>query len=619
MVDQIKNNERVAADDVPTIGELRTLPLSRIKVVDGFNPRTDVERAQIDQLARSIAERGMLQPLLVQPAGDDGEYPLTDGNRRVLAAAQAGLMEIPALIREADERTGGLDDALIANLGAIRLNPLEEALGFRRLRDARLTAREIAHRVPGMSERLVRERLRILDLPAELWPKVADKTIPLGAVEALASLAAIHPGLPSVAVSRVLDGRAKQWDEPTTWDDVVTDAINVVVGRYERQIDDLPADVYVAGHGYPVERFALDEKATKYLEELCGFLPGVEPEDFTVRFDRLEDARALGAAHTSTSGYETLIVGQDVADQLAGDYIAACLKAQRANARHTETPAGQQEGSSSVEALDPAEAEAARKRAARRERADAKAAQEAVAAQNEELGLAVVKHLSKIKVDARVLKVLTCADVSAQLGKIAMRGARYGFPGWVEQTPRKRGGVKRTYLSAGDAETKALEYLTGARTATEICGRTLALVAMARHADETAVAQSQRSFFDMRFAGYMRGLPWAQDAAELLDEILIEKLPEPVAEPIRAARDQRAAERANEERRERERDAMIAEFVDRAPTLTCDERHGEIQRLRREYGFSALPHELGTRLMQLPEPAAPAPAEQPSAPEQPEG
>jgi ParB/RepB/Spo0J family partition protein len=591
--------------EAPAVGELRTLPLSSIKVVDGFNPRTDVERAQIDQLARSIAERGMLQPVLVQPAGDDGEYPLTDGNRRVLAAAQAGLMEIPALIRETDERTGGFDDALIANLGAIRLNPLEEALGFRRLRDARLTPREIAHRVPGMSERLVSERLRILELPAELWPKVADKTIPLGAVEALASLAVIHPGLPSVAVTRVLDGRAEQWDEPTSWEDVVTDAISAVVGRYDRQIDDLPNDVYVGGHSYTAERFGLGEKATKDLEKLCEFLPGVAPGDFTVRFDRLDEAQALGVAHTSASGYETLIVGQDVANQLAGDYIAACLKVQRANARQTAAPAAQRSGSTSdepAEPVDPAEAEAARKEAARRERAEAKAAQEAAAARNEELGLALVKHLSKIKVDARVLKVLTCADVSAQLAKIAMRGARYGFPGWVEQTERKSGGVKRSYLSAGAAEAKALEYLAGARAVTEIAGRTLALIAMARYADEKAVAQSQRSFFDMRFAGYMRGLPWAEEVADVLDEILIEKLPEPIAEPVRIARDKRAAQRAEEKRRERERDAVVAEFVDRAPTLTCDERRAEIQRLRREYGFSALPHEVGARLMELPEP-----------------
>jgi ParB/RepB/Spo0J family partition protein len=617
MVDQVKSDEPVGSGAGPDIGELRTLPLSRIKVVDGFNPRTDVERAQIDQLARSIRERGMLQPVLVQPADEDGEHPLTDGNRRILAAAQAGLMEVPALIRETDERTGGLDDALIANLGAIRLNPLEEALGFRRLRDARLTPREIAQRVPGMSERLVRERLRILDLPAELWRKVADKTIPLGAVEALASLAAIHPGLPGVAVGRVLDGPVEQWGAPTTWEDVVTDAISLVVGRYERQVDDLPSDVYVGGHSYPVERFALDEKATKNLERLCELLPGVTPEDFTVRFDHVDEARALGAAHTSASGYETLIVGQDVANQLAGDYIAACLKVQRANARQTR-PADPSEGEP-TDPTDPAEAEAARKEAARRERAEAKAAQEAAAVRNEELGLALVKHLSKAKVDARVVKILTCADVSAQLPKIAMRGARYGFPGWVEQEERKSGGVKRTYLSHGAAEAKALEYLAGARSAPEIAGRTLALIAMARHADEKAVPQSQRTFFDMRFAGYMRGLPWGEEAGELLDEILIEQLPEPVAEPIRVARDERAAQRAETARRERERDAVVGEFVERAPTMTCDERHAEIQRLRREYGFSALPHEVGARLMELPEPGASADEQSQHDDEQPDG
>ena len=604
MVDQIKTGDDVV-DEISPFGELRMLPLSRIKVVDGFNPRTDVGRAQIDQLARSLTERGMLQPVLVQPPDEDGEYPLTDGNRRILAAAQAGIMEVPAYVRTTDERTGGLDDALIANLGSIRLNPLEEALGFRRLRDARLTPREIAHRVPGVSERVVRERLRILDLPAELWPKVADGTIPLGAVDALADLAAIHAGLPAVAAKRVLDGPTHEWDESTTWADLAADPLGVVIGGYDEQLDDLPSDVYVTGHSYPIERFTLGEKAEKNLAKLCEFLPGIEPSGFVVRFDRteVEQATTLGAAHASTSGYEHLIVGQDVADQLAGDYIAACLKVQRENARRTQTGGSSDEATGEPGAAEEPIDEEQQRETARQQRAEEKAAREAAAARNEELGLALVKHLSKVKVDDRVLKVLLASDLGSQLGKIAARGARYGFPGWVAQTERKGGGVKREYLSPSEAEAKANEYLAGAKTTTEIAGRTLALIAMARHADESAVAQSQRSFFGLRSStDGGKGLPWSKDAVDLLDELLIEKLPAPVTEPIRAARDERAAQRAEEERRERERDGVVAAFVEQAPTMTRDARQDEIQRLRREYGYTAISHEVGTQLMELPEP-----------------
>jgi len=610
MVDQVKTDEPVVDDAVSPFGELRMLPLSRIKVVDGFNPRTDVERAQIDQLARSLGERGMLQPVLVQPPDENGDYALTDGNRRVLAAAQAGIMELPAYVRTTDERTGGLDDALIANLASIRLNSLEEALGFRRLRDARLTAREIAHRVPGMSERLVRERLRILELPEELWPKVADATIPLGAVDALANLAAVHAGLPAVAVKRVLDGPAQQWDAATTWADVAADPVGVVIGGYDEQLADLPDDVYVAGQGYPVERFGLDDEAQKNLDRLCEFLPGIEPAEFVLRFDSaaVEQATALGAAHSSHNGYEHLIVGQDVADQLASDYIAACLKTQRENARRVEAsrPAADQGGTGAAhEPLD----EEAQREAARQQRAEEKAAREAAAVRNEELGLALVKHLSKVKVDDRVLQVLLAADVGSQLGKIATRGARYGFPGWVTHTERKSGAVKRDYLSPTEAEAKAHEYLAGAKTTTEIAGRTLALIAMACHADESAVAQSQRSFFGLRFTTYGgKGLPWGAEVVELLDELLIDKLPAAIAEPIRVARDERIAAREEEQRRQRERDSVIAAFVEQAPTMSRDERQSEIERLRGEYGYAALPHAVGEQLMQLPDPQPPAAA-----------
>ena len=605
MVDHVKTDEPVTGTDVSPFGELRMLPLSRIKVVDGFNPRTDVERAQIDQLARSLTERGMLQPVLVQPPDEDGDYPLTDGNRRILAAAQAGIMEVPAYVRTADHRTGGLDDALIANLGSIRLNPLEEALGFRRLRDARLTAREIAHRVPGVSERTVRDRLRILDLPEQLWPQVADKTIPLGATEALAQLAAINPDLAVVGTKRILDGPQHEWDAPTAWDELAVDPVGVVIGGYDEQVDDLPSDIYVAGHSYPVARFTLDEKAEKNLAKLCEFLPGVEPAEFTVRFDSpaVEQASSLGAVHTSHNGYEHLIVGQEVADQLATDYIAACLKVQRENARRAQSSERGTSGDDDSTATEQPVDEEAQRAAARQQRAEEKAAREAAAMRNEELGLALVKHLSKVKVDDRVLKVLTAADVSSQLGKIAARGARYGFPGWVTQTDRKSGGVKREYLSPGEAEAKATEYLAGAKTTTEIAGRTLALVAMARHADETAVAQSQRSFFGLRFTTYGgKGLPWSGDAADLLDDLLIEKLPPAIAEPIKVARDERAAQRAEQERRERERESVVAAFVERTPTMARDARQEEIQRLRREYGYTAIPHEVGAQLMELPEP-----------------
>ena len=90
---------------------------------------------------------------------------------------------------------------------------------------------------------------------------------------------------------------------------------------------------------YPVERFALDEKANKDLAALCRLLE-VDADQVTIRFGReaVEEATKLGAAHASASGFQSLIVGDDVAAQLAGDYLKAQLKAQRAQRRREREP-----------------------------------------------------------------------------------------------------------------------------------------------------------------------------------------------------------------------------------------------------------------------------------------
>lgn len=117
-----------------------------------------LDGAELQPLARSIKALGILQPVLVRPAGEDGDFPLTAGERRTRAAAMIGLMEIPALVRVPDERTDGLDDAIAENLGSVPLNPVPLAHSLQRLRDRRLTPREIATRIANLSERPVRER-----------------------------------------------------------------------------------------------------------------------------------------------------------------------------------------------------------------------------------------------------------------------------------------------------------------------------------------------------------------------------------------------------------------------------------------------------------------------------
>ena len=122
---------------------------------------------------------GVLQPVLVQPAEDEGEFELVDGERRYRAAFKVGLTEIPALVREREVDTGGLIGALTANFHRAAHTPVEEAHAFARLLEAGLTRKGVSERLQ-VSRELVRERLEILELPEELHAQVRRRHDPAG-------------------------------------------------------------------------------------------------------------------------------------------------------------------------------------------------------------------------------------------------------------------------------------------------------------------------------------------------------------------------------------------------------------------------------------------------------
>ena len=206
--------------------------------------------------------------------------------------------------------------------------------------------------------------------------------------------------------------------------------------------------------------------------------------------------------------------------------------------------------------------------AARAERAAAAAHREQCAVFNEQLGVAIVNSLSRVKVDERTVKILTAINVAADLDRIAMRGARYGFPGWVTIEETKR-GTKRRYLEhRHEAEAKAVEYLAGAKTAGEVAGRTIALVMMAVYAQEDAVANSNRAFHTVT---PLRVLPWAADVAELIDDLAGEKLPAALMDPVLEERRARHAERHAAAARKAAALERIAELQPRIAELGADE------------------------------------------------
>ena len=107
-------NSQTAAVARPSVN---TVPLARIVIEEGFNPRTEIDLGGQRRLEHSIEQRGILQPVLVDPR-EDGEYVLVDGHRRIQAAAKLGLLEIPISIRASQDEGDNLIDAVVANRAA---------------------------------------------------------------------------------------------------------------------------------------------------------------------------------------------------------------------------------------------------------------------------------------------------------------------------------------------------------------------------------------------------------------------------------------------------------------------------------------------------------------------
>lgn len=147
-------------------------------------PRTRFDDEALEALAASIRQVGVLQPIVVGPAGPDGAHPLVAGERRLRAARMAGLDEIPAVIRPTDE-VSSLAEAVIENVQREDLGPLEEAAAYRALMDDfGMTHEAVAQRV-GKSRSGITNTVRLLNLPPGIQALLNDGSLSAGAARAL--------------------------------------------------------------------------------------------------------------------------------------------------------------------------------------------------------------------------------------------------------------------------------------------------------------------------------------------------------------------------------------------------------------------------------------------------
>jgi len=150
-----------------------------------FNPRTHFEQAALDELSQSIAIHGIIQPLTVRKLGRD-KYQLISGERRFRASQLAGLTEVPAYIRVANDQTM-LEMALVENIQREDLNAIEVALSYSRLiEECDLTQDQLSQKI-AKSRSSITNHLRLLKLPADIQASVRDSVISMGHARALVS------------------------------------------------------------------------------------------------------------------------------------------------------------------------------------------------------------------------------------------------------------------------------------------------------------------------------------------------------------------------------------------------------------------------------------------------
>ena len=163
----------------------KLLPIYKVEP-NPDQPRQEFDPEELQNLADSIAEHGVIQPLTVRETGS-GYYQIIAGERRWRAARMANLMEIPAVVVEADDRKA-MELALIENLQRQDLNPVEEALGYQSLmNDFGMTQEDTARRV-GKSRPTVTNALRLLNLAPEVLEQVKSGALSAGHARAVLSV-----------------------------------------------------------------------------------------------------------------------------------------------------------------------------------------------------------------------------------------------------------------------------------------------------------------------------------------------------------------------------------------------------------------------------------------------
>ncbi|MEM5470823.1 ParB/RepB/Spo0J family partition protein [Hoeflea sp. AS60] len=177
-------DQPIQSQSKPTVSADRTVPIEHVSR-NPRNPRRSFDPADLEDLSKSIRQHGIVQPVMVRRAGDD-RYEIIAGERRWRAAQMAGLVDIPVIVRDVDDRTA-LEIAIVENVQRADLNALEEAQGYEQLIAQYGYTQNDLGEVIGKSRSHVANSLRLLKLPDEVRQMLADGALSAGHARAIVS------------------------------------------------------------------------------------------------------------------------------------------------------------------------------------------------------------------------------------------------------------------------------------------------------------------------------------------------------------------------------------------------------------------------------------------------
>ena len=269
--------EELTQDD-----SLRTLKLRDVEP-NPNQPRREFDPAALEELAESIRQNGIITPITVRKVDD--RYQIIAGERRWRASRMAGLEEIPAYVLEVDEREA-YQYALVENLQRQDLNPIEEALGYRRLMDDYGYSQEKAGEKVGRSRPYITNALRLLSLPQLICDMIASGALSAGHGRALvvldeqkameAAKSILEKDL-SVRETEALVKRMLE-EKPDEDEEKKEDAIAMYVRELERSLASSTGHKISIKHGRKKGKLTIEYYGNDDLDKICAALNKIEKE-----------------------------------------------------------------------------------------------------------------------------------------------------------------------------------------------------------------------------------------------------------------------------------------------------------------------------------------------------